>query len=111
LNRRNFFTAAAAAAALPLASRVQTLSAQVTEGLKITDMETEVLCMPPGRPFMDAIHRFGSEGGGVVLRLKTNSNIVGWGYISFGAELGGPKVAEDILQRMLKPALIGQDPT
>jgi len=111
LNRRNFFTAAAAAAALPLTSRLQTLSAQVTEGLKITDMETEVLRMPPGKPFMDAIHRFGAEGGGVVLRLKTNSNIVGWGYISFGAEPGGPKVAEEILQRMLKPALIGQDPT
>ena len=111
MNRRNFFTAAAAAAALPLTSRLQTLSAQVTEGLKITDMETEVLRMPPGKPFMDAIHRFGAENGGVVLRLKTNSNIVGWGYISFGAEPGGPKVVEDILQRMLKPALIGQDPT
>jgi L-alanine-DL-glutamate epimerase-like enolase superfamily enzyme len=111
LNRRNFFTAAASAAVLPFASPLQTLSAEVTEGLKITAMETEVLRMPPGKPFMDAIHRFGAESGGVVLRLKTNANITGWAYISFGAEAGGPRVVEDILQGELKAALIGQDPT
>ena len=111
MNRRRFFAAAASAIAVPAVSQLQTLSAQVTEGLRITAMETEVLRMPPGRPFMDAIHRFGAENGGVVLRLKTNSNIVGWGYISFGFETGGPKVVEDILQGMLKQALLGQDPT
>jgi L-alanine-DL-glutamate epimerase-like enolase superfamily enzyme len=112
LNRRNFLTSSAAAAvAFPIASQLQTLSAQVTEGIKITDMETDVLRMPPGRPFMDAIHRFGGENGGVVLRLKTNSNFTGWGYISFGAELGGPHAADAILHGLLKPALIGQDPT
>jgi L-alanine-DL-glutamate epimerase-like enolase superfamily enzyme len=111
LNRRNFFTAAASAAVLPFASPLQTLSAEVTEGLKITAMETEVLRMPPGKPFMDAIHRFGADSGGVVLRLKTNANITGWAYISFGAEAGGPRVVEDILQGELKAALIGQDPT
>jgi L-alanine-DL-glutamate epimerase-like enolase superfamily enzyme len=112
VNRRKFLTSSAAAAiAAPIASQLNTLSAQVTEGLKVTAMETEVLRMPPGRPFMDAIHRFGAESGGVVLRLKTNSNIVGWGYISFGAEEAGPHVVEDILQGMLKPVVIGQDPT
>ena len=111
MNRRSFFTSAAAAAAVPVISQLQTLSAQTTEGLKITAMETDVLRMPPGRPFMDAIHRFGSEGGGVVLRLKTNSNITGWGYISFGAEPDGPRVTEEILQGMLKPVILGQDPT
>jgi L-alanine-DL-glutamate epimerase-like enolase superfamily enzyme len=111
LNRRSFFTAAASVAALPITSHLQTLSAQVTEGLKITSMETELLRMPAGTPFMDAIHRFGAENGGVVLRLKTNSNITGWGYISFGFETGGPRVVEDILQGLLKQALIGQDPT
>jgi L-alanine-DL-glutamate epimerase-like enolase superfamily enzyme len=112
LNRRNFLSSATAATIVfPVVSQLQTLSAQITEGLKITGMETESLRMPPGKAFMDAIHRFGDENGGVVLRLKTNSNIVGWGYISFGAELGGPRVVEDILQGMLKPVLIGQDPT
>lgn len=111
MNRRRFFATAASAAALPITSQLQTLSAQVTEGIKITAMETDVLRMPPGKPFMDAIHRFGAESGGVVLRLKTNSNVTGWGYVSFGAEIGGPRVVEDIMQGMLKPALIGQDPT
>jgi L-alanine-DL-glutamate epimerase-like enolase superfamily enzyme len=111
LNRRSFFKAAAASAALPVVSHLQTLSAEVTEGLKITGMETEVLRMPPGKFFMDAIHRFGAENGGVVLRLTTSATITGWGYISFGFETGGPRVVEDILQGMLKPSLIGQDPT
>jgi L-alanine-DL-glutamate epimerase-like enolase superfamily enzyme len=111
LNRRSFFKAAAASAAVPVVSPLHALSADVTEGLKITGMETEVLRMPPGKFFMDAIHRFGAENGGVVLRLTTNANITGWGYISFGFETGGPRVVEDILQGMLKQALIGQDPT
>ncbi|MEO8735650.1 MAG: mandelate racemase/muconate lactonizing enzyme family protein [Edaphobacter sp.] len=111
MNRRNFFTGAASAAVLPIASQLQTLSAEVTGGLKITAMETELLRMPAGRPFMDAIHRFGADSGGVVLRLKTNANITGWAYISFGYEAGGPRVVEDILQGELKPVLIGQDPT
>lgn len=111
MNRRNFFKAAAASAAFPVVSQLQALSAEVTDGIKITGMETEVLRMPPGKFFMDAIHRFGAENGGVVLRLTTNANITGWGYISFGFETGGPRVVEDILQGMLKQALIGQDPT
>lgn len=111
MNRRNFFKAAVVTTALPAVSQLQALSAEITQGLKITGMETEVLRMPPGRFFMDAIHRFGAENGGVVLRLTTNANITGWGYISFGFETGGPRVVEDILQGMLKQALIGQDPT
>lgn len=111
MNRRSFFKAAAASSVLPIATQLQTIQAQVADSMKITGMETERLRMPPGRPFMDAIHRFGSENGAVVLRLTTNANITGWGYISFGSELGGPKVVEDILQGMLKDALIGEDPT
>jgi L-alanine-DL-glutamate epimerase-like enolase superfamily enzyme len=111
LDRRSFFKAAAAGVAIPVVSQLQALSAEVTDGIKIIGMETEVLRMPPGKFFMDAIHRFGAENGGVVLRLTTNANITGWGYISFGFETGGPRVVEDILQGMLKQALIGQDPT
>jgi L-alanine-DL-glutamate epimerase-like enolase superfamily enzyme len=112
MDRRSFFAAAASAAAgFPIASRLQAQSAEITQGLKITAMETEVLRMPAGKPFMDAIHRFGAENGGVVLRLKTNSTITGWAYISFGSETGGPSVVEAILQRELKQVLIGQDPT
>jgi L-alanine-DL-glutamate epimerase-like enolase superfamily enzyme len=112
VNRRNFLTSAATSVAcLPITSRLHAQSAEITSGLKITAMETDVLRMPPGKPFMDAIHRFGAESGGVVLRLKTNANITGWAYVSFGAEIGGPRVVEAILQGELKPVLIGQDPT
>lgn len=112
MNRRSFFAAAVTAAAgLPITRQLHALSADITGGLKITAMETEVLRMPAGKPFMDAIHRFGSDSGGVVLRLKTNSNITGWAYISFGSEAAGPRVVETILQGQLKPVLIGQDPT
>ena len=111
MNRRSFFQTAAAGVTLPALAPLQALSAQITSGVKITAMETEVLRMPPGKPFMDAFHRFGAENGGVVLRLKTNANVTGWGYISFGLELGGPQVVQDILQGMLKPVLLGQDPT
>jgi L-alanine-DL-glutamate epimerase-like enolase superfamily enzyme len=110
VNRRNFFITGAASL-IPVTSQMQSVAAEVTHGLRITGMETEVLRMPPGKFFMDAIHRFGAESGGVVLRLTTSANITGWGYISFGAESGGPRIVEDILQAMLKPALINQDPT
>ncbi|MGP8246793.1 MAG: mandelate racemase/muconate lactonizing enzyme family protein, partial [Bryobacteraceae bacterium] len=60
--------------------------------------------------YADAIHDFGEDGGGVVLRLKTDAGITGWGYSSFGMIAGGPRVVQTILEREIKPVLIGQDP-
>ncbi len=79
--------------------------------LKITGLETDVLRFPPGRPFADAIHDFGKEGGGVVLRLRTDAGITGWAYSSFGMIGGGPRVLEAILQNEVKTVLIGKDPS
>jgi L-alanine-DL-glutamate epimerase-like enolase superfamily enzyme len=109
MKRRNFL--ATAAATLPLSAKVNALPSEIAAGVKITGMETDVLRFAPGRPFADAIHQFGAENGGVVLRLKTNSKFTGWAYISFGAVLGGPKVVETILQQELKPIILNQDPT
>ena len=108
VKRRNFLTTAAA---LSLTAKVKALPREVAPGIKITAMETDVLRFPPGRPFADAIHRFGSENGSVVLRLKTSSDVTGWAYLSFGLTADGPKIVEAILQRELKPVLLGQDPT
>ncbi|MEO8662135.1 MAG: mandelate racemase/muconate lactonizing enzyme family protein [Bryobacteraceae bacterium] len=80
-------------------------------GLRITGMETEVLRFPPGKPFSDAIHRFGPERGGVVLRLLTNAGITGWAYSSFGMVAGGPRVVQAVLEQELKPVLLGKDPS
>ena len=46
----------------------------------------------------------------MVLRLKTDAGITGWGYSSFGMIAGGPRVVQTILEHEIKPVLIGQDP-
>ena len=78
--------------------------------MRITGLETDLLRFPPGRPFSDAIHKFGTESGGVVLRLTTDAGITGWAYSSFGAIAGGPRVVQTILEQEVKPVLLGKDP-
>jgi L-alanine-DL-glutamate epimerase-like enolase superfamily enzyme len=105
MNRRQFFTSAALP--VPMLAATEPLKGQV----KITGLETDVLRFPPGRPFADAIHDFGKESGGVVLRLRTDAGITGWAYSSFGMIGGGPRVLEAILQNEVKPVLMGKDPS
>jgi L-alanine-DL-glutamate epimerase-like enolase superfamily enzyme len=107
MNRRQFFASAAIPSALPMLGAAEALKNQ----LKITGLETDVLRFPPGRPFADAIHDFGKEGGGVVLRLRTDAGITGWAYSSFGMIGGGPRVLEAILQNEVKTVLMGKDPS
>jgi len=78
--------------------------------MRITGLETDLLSFPPGKPFADAIHNFGADSGGVVLRLRTDAGITGWAYSSFGMIAGGPRVVQTILEQELKPVLIGKDP-
>ncbi len=79
--------------------------------MKITGLQTSVLRIPPGRKYFDAIHEFGTEGGGVALQLQTDAGITGWAYSSFGAIGGGPRALEAILQNEVKPVLLGKDPS
>jgi L-alanine-DL-glutamate epimerase-like enolase superfamily enzyme len=79
--------------------------------MKIIGIETDLLRFPPTRPYADAIHTFGTEGGGVVLRLLTDAGITGWAYSSFGTIGGGPLVMQAILEHEVKPVLTGQDPS
>ncbi len=85
-------------------------AAEQRGALKITGLETEVRKNPPGSVFYDAIHRFGTDGGAVVLRLKTDAGITGWATSSFGMIGGGPTVVQAILEREIKPVLMGKDP-
>ncbi len=78
--------------------------------MRITSVETDLLRFPPGKPFADAIHNFGAESGGVVLRLGTDAGITGWAYSSFGTIAGGPRVVQTILEQEVKPVLLGRDP-
>lgn len=106
MHRREFVTSVAMGAAVAPAS----LAASLKGDLKITGLETDLLRFPPGKPYWDAIHEFGPDRGGVVLRLLTNAGITGWAYCSFGMIGGGPKVVQTILEAELKPVLVGQDP-
>lgn len=106
MNRRDFFQAGGAAAAARAVSRAESAKG----AMRITSLETDVLRFPPGRVFSDAIHTFGTESGGVVLRLGTDAGITGWAYSSFGTIAGGPRVAQAVLEQELKPVLVGKDP-
>ncbi len=92
-------------ASIPLAS-----AAAVQKQLKITGIETDVVRFPPGSIYSDAIHDFGPDRGGVVLRIQTDAGITGWAYSSFGMIAGGPRVVDTILHEELKPVLVGKDP-
>jgi L-alanine-DL-glutamate epimerase-like enolase superfamily enzyme len=106
MNRRSFLgLAGAAAVAQPLA-----FANDIKKTMKITGMETDILRFPPGKIYYDAIHEFGAEGGGVVLRLQTDAGITGWSEVTFGTMTGAPEVLQTILQKELKPVLMGQDP-
>ncbi len=107
MNRRQLLQTAAA---LPLAATAASAAAAQARQLKITALETDVLKNPPGTPFYDAIHPFGTEAGSVVLRLRTDAGITGWASISFGMIAGGPRVVQSILENEIKPVLVGKDP-
>ena len=106
MTRRELFAFAAAA---PLA-RGFALAAEAKKQMKITALETDLLRLPPAAHTADAIHDFGEEGGGVVLRLKTDAGITGWAYSSFGMIAGAPRVVQSIIENEMKPVLIGKDP-
>jgi len=105
MNRRSFFQAAAAAGTPALAK-----AAEMGRQIKITGIETEVLRFPARNRYSDAIHDFGAEGGGVVLRVLTDAGITGWAYSSFGMIAGGPRVVDTILREEVRPVLVGKDP-
>jgi len=105
MHRRDFLLAGSAGA-LPAIS-----SAEAAKGaMRITGLETDLLRFPPGKPFSDAIHTFGTEAGGVVLRLRTDAGITGWAYSPFGTIAGGPRVVQTILEQEARPILTGKDP-
>jgi len=103
MRRRNFLALASAGACVPAL-------AESKNQVKITGLETDLLRFPPGKPYFDAIHEFGPERGGVVVRLLTNAGITGWGYSSFGMIGGGPKVVQTVLETEVRPVLVGKDP-
>jgi L-alanine-DL-glutamate epimerase-like enolase superfamily enzyme len=107
MNRRQLLFSAAA---LPVAPAALAAAGAQQKQIKITGLETDLLKRPPGTPYYDAIHPFGTESGSVVLRLRTDAGITGWASSSFGMIAGGPKVVQTILEQEVKPAIVGLDP-
>ena len=110
MTRRDLLSAAAGSTAGSTLSRGFAVAAEAKKQIKITGIETDLLRMPPAQYTGDAIHDFGAEAGGVVLRVLTNAGITGWGYSNFGMIGGAPRVLQTILEHEVKPVLIGQDP-
>jgi L-alanine-DL-glutamate epimerase-like enolase superfamily enzyme len=106
MNRREVLRAAAG---LPAAAALSAASVQQKQ-IKITGIETDVLKRPPGVPYYDAIHTFGTESGSIVLRIRTDAGITGWASSSFGMIAGGPRVVQTILEEEIKHVLVGKDP-
>ncbi|HEY3456330.1 MAG TPA: mandelate racemase/muconate lactonizing enzyme family protein, partial [Bryobacteraceae bacterium] len=102
-------TLLALASAAPL-SRGLAKAAEAKKQIKITGIETDLLRLPPAQFTGDAIHDFGAASGGVVLRIKTDAGITGWGYSNFAMIEGAPRVVQTILEHEIKPVLAGQDP-
>ena len=46
----------------------------------------------------------------MVLRILTDAGITGWAYSYFGMIAGGPRVVQTILEKEVKPVLVGKDP-
>jgi L-alanine-DL-glutamate epimerase-like enolase superfamily enzyme len=107
MRRRDFFGLAAAITCSPALA----FAAEMKKQIKITGIETDLLRFPPGKITYDAIHTFGTEGGGLALRIKTDAGITGYATSTFGTMLGAPQVLRSILQDEIKPLLIGQDPS
>jgi L-alanine-DL-glutamate epimerase-like enolase superfamily enzyme len=107
MNRRQFVFSGAVTATVPALVAAESLKNQI----RISGLETDVLRFPPVRRYSDAIHDFGSESGGVVLRLRTDAGVTGWAYSPFGTIGGGPRVLESILQNEVKPVVMGNDPS
>lgn len=112
-NRRSFLRASLGIASAAVAGHAISAALPAAEGrgqVRIRDVETVLLRFPPGPPTADAIHTFGVERGGLVVKIHTDAGITGWGYSSFGMIRGGPNVVGVIVNAELKPALLGQDP-
>jgi L-alanine-DL-glutamate epimerase-like enolase superfamily enzyme len=107
MNRRQLLSAAAG---LPAAAVALSAASVQQKQLRISGLETDVLKRPPGSPYYDAIHEFGTGSGSVVLRIRTNAGITGWASSSFGTIAGGPRVVQAILEEEVKPVLLGKDP-
>lgn len=107
MNRRELLRSAAAAPALGAA---WSLAAAQQKQMKIVGVETDLLKPPPGEPYYDALQTLNVDKGSVVLRIRTDAGITGWASSSFGNAGEGAGVVQALLERQVKPVIVGKDP-
>jgi len=83
--------------------------------MKITRVETIVLQFPAERTIKDAIHTFGADRGGLVVKVHTDGDyagaaLAGWGYIFFGMVRNAAATLKAIVDNLLAPVMVGEDP-
>jgi L-alanine-DL-glutamate epimerase-like enolase superfamily enzyme len=107
MNRREILRSAAA---LPSLGAAWSIAAAQPRQIKITGFETDLLELPPGEPYYDALQTLNVDRGSVVLRIRTDAGITGWANSSFGNRGEGARVVQAILEEQVKPAIMGKDP-
>ncbi len=107
MNRRQLLCSVAA---LPAAGTVFSTVVAQQKQMKITGLETDLLKPPPGAPVYDALQTLEVDRGSVVLRIRTDAGITGWASSSFSNLGEGARVVRTILEREVKPVIMGKDP-
>ena len=77
--------------------------------MKITDVQTLLLRFPEGGSYSDAQHHFGKRAG-VVIRLATDAQITGHGYVGLGVSAEAATAIKLLIDRQFAPVLVGADP-
>lgn len=77
--------------------------------MKITEVQTMQLQYPRREGYADAQHRF-SGGAGVAIRLHSDVNLTGHGYVGFGVNEFAAEAVQTLIEVGLAPVLLGQDP-
>jgi L-alanine-DL-glutamate epimerase-like enolase superfamily enzyme len=98
------------AVALPSLGTALAAAAEQQKQMKITGVEADLLKLPPGEPYYDALQTLNVDKGSVVLRIRTDAGVTGWASSSFGNRGEGARVVQSIIENEVKPVILGMDP-
>jgi L-alanine-DL-glutamate epimerase-like enolase superfamily enzyme len=77
--------------------------------MKITGVRTMILKKKVNKPVSDSLHTY-DVGGHLVIMVDTDEDITGYGQTFFGRIESGMETVRIIVERVLSPVIIGQEP-
>lgn len=77
--------------------------------MKITEIQTMILKKEVSSPVSDSRHTY-DVGGHLVTKVVTDAGIAGYGLTYFGRIKAGMSIVKTIVEQVLTPVLLGQDP-